>query len=85
MGEAQHVGLAVAQDFQQQPGLALPGTGAGVVGVGQPDQHAVAEQADQRVADVGAIASRPCSRARLAWWISARSASAIWAGQTASG
>jgi hypothetical protein len=53
VGKAQHVGLAVAQDLQQQPGLAFAGTGAVVAGVGQPGAHAVAEPADQGVADLG--------------------------------
>ena len=53
VGEAQHVGLAVAQNLQQQPGLAFAGTGAVVAGVGQPGAHAVAEPADQCVADLG--------------------------------
>ena len=51
-GEAQHVGLAVAQDLQQQPGLAFAGAGAVSEGVGQPDQHAVSEPGDQLGAGV---------------------------------
>jgi hypothetical protein len=51
VGEAQDVGLAVAQHLQQQSGLAFAGAGALAEGVGQRDQHAVAEPADQLVAD----------------------------------
>ena len=53
MGEAQHVGLAVAQDLQQQPSFAFTGTGAVAGGVGQSSQYPVTEPGDQRVADVG--------------------------------
>jgi hypothetical protein len=53
VGEAQHVVGAVAQDFQQQSGFAFPGAGAVGEGVGQPDQHSVAEPGEQRDADVG--------------------------------
>ena len=53
MGEAQDVALAVAQDLQQQPGLAFPGAGAVAGGVGQPDRSSVAEPAQQRVAGLG--------------------------------
>ena len=50
MGEAQDVGFAVAQDLQQQSGLALAGAGAVAGGVGQPDRSSVAQPAQQRVA-----------------------------------
>jgi len=46
--EAQHVVGAVAQHFEQQPGLALSGTAAVGGGVGQADEHALAEPVDQR-------------------------------------
>ncbi len=52
-GEAQDVVGTVAQDLQQQPGFAFPGAVAVREGVGQPDQHSVAEPVQQRVADVG--------------------------------
>jgi len=45
VGEAQHVAGAVAQDFQQEPGLALAGVGAVGGGVGQSGQRPVAEPA----------------------------------------
>lgn len=48
VGEAQHVVGAVAQHFKQQPGLALSGTAAVGGGVGQADEHALAEPVDQR-------------------------------------
>jgi hypothetical protein len=53
VGEAQHVGLAVAQDLQQQAGLALAGTVVVAGGVGQLDLHPVGEQFDQLVVDAG--------------------------------
>ena len=53
MGEAQDVALAVAQDLQQQSGLALAGAGAVAGGVGQPDRSSVAQPAQQPLADVG--------------------------------
>ena len=53
MGEAQYVGLTVAQHLQYQSGLAPARAGACVEGVGEPDQHAVAEPADQLVASDG--------------------------------
>lgn len=75
--EAQHVILAVAQYFQQQPGLVLAGAG----GVGQHDCSAVSQPAQQHVTLLGgdreqgraliAAADRDSGRARL------RSAAAI--------
>jgi hypothetical protein len=52
VGEAQDVGFAVAQDLQQQSGLALAGAGAVAGGVGQPDRSSVAQPAQQLLADV---------------------------------
>jgi len=52
VGEAQHILGAVTQDLEQAPGLAFPGAGAVGAGVGQPDQHPVAEPVDQPGADV---------------------------------
>lgn len=52
-GEAEYVGFPVAQYFQQQPGLALPGKAAAAGGRRQSDQHTVAEQFVQRVGEVG--------------------------------
>jgi hypothetical protein len=49
VGEAQDVGVTVAQDFQQEPGLALTGAVAVAGGVGEPDHHTVLESLDQRV------------------------------------
>jgi hypothetical protein len=57
--EAQHVGLAVAQDFQEQAGLAFTGTVAVAGAVGQPDLHPVLERLDQRVADGGLDGALP--------------------------
>ena len=53
VGEAQHVGFAVAQHLQHQAGLAFTGAVAVAGGVGQPDLHTVGEFLDQRVADRG--------------------------------
>ena len=86
VGEAQHVGFAIVQDFQQQPGLALARAGAVAGGVREADQHALAEPGDQLVASglVDGVVARVAGE-RLAWWISSCSASVIWAGQCASG
>jgi hypothetical protein len=53
VGKAQYVAGAVAQDFQQQAGLAFSRAGAGRGGVGGSEQYPVVEPAQQFLADVG--------------------------------
>jgi hypothetical protein len=52
VGESQDVGFTVAEDFQQQPGLALTGAVAVAGGGRQSDQHTIPELFDQLVLGV---------------------------------
>ena len=77
--------LPVAQDLQQQPGFASPGRVPAEVVSDSPTSTPLRNRVISLSRMLSSIVSWPCWRARLAWWISSRSASVIWVGQTASG
>ncbi|WP_372452716.1 hypothetical protein, partial [Pseudonocardia nigra] len=73
MGEAQDVGLAVAQDFQQRAGLVFAGSvaagGAREVVSDSPTSTPLRNRVISGSRVSGSMVSWPRSRARLAWWI----------------
>ena len=85
--EAQDVGLAVVQAFQQHPAGTLFLVRAGhAADLRQADADArCGTAAGQRRYLGGDGSAGPGSRAVFAAWMRARSASAIWPGQIASG